>query len=310
MTINCVVVTYNRLELLRQCLSALQAQTHPIDRLIVVDNCSTDETPSYLADLASHNEAIDIITLSHNMGGAGGFNRGLRRSVELGCDFTWLMDDDTIADPTALEELVHAARTTPTEIGFLCSRVVWTDGRLSIMNTPPGITPAVVEGGRPYPVVHCSFVSVMVKTQAVLRLGLPIKEFFIWVDDIEYTERLTKGGYPGYYIPRSRVVHKTATNYVPTIDNAPVEMAPRFFYQARNTAYLKRRRLGGRRGLRFLFSLLNKYRVMVLRAMRRPKGQRRPFIAAARRGCKAGWSFYPEIEYIVQPQDSEKQRHG
>ena len=40
-----VVVTYNRVELLRECLTALESQTRPVDRILVVDNKSTDGTP-------------------------------------------------------------------------------------------------------------------------------------------------------------------------------------------------------------------------------------------------------------------------
>lgn len=48
MTINCVVVTYNRLALLKECLDALDKQTYPIHKIVIVDNCSTDGTGAFL----------------------------------------------------------------------------------------------------------------------------------------------------------------------------------------------------------------------------------------------------------------------
>ena len=48
MKVNCVVVTYNRLALLRECLAAIEKQTYPIHKVIVIDNCSTDGTEDFL----------------------------------------------------------------------------------------------------------------------------------------------------------------------------------------------------------------------------------------------------------------------
>ena len=53
-----------------------------------------------------------------------------------------------------------------------------------------------------------TFVSVLIKTEAIKRVGLPWQEFFIWGDDIEYTLRLNKYFGPGYAIGKSIVVHK------------------------------------------------------------------------------------------------------
>ena len=38
-----VLVTYNRLELLKECVEHCMQQTVPFEKIIVVDNCSTDE---------------------------------------------------------------------------------------------------------------------------------------------------------------------------------------------------------------------------------------------------------------------------
>lgn len=71
MKINCVVVTYNRLSLLKECLSALENQTYPIQRIVIVDNCSTDGTSEFLDSLTDTRYLI--IHSKENIGGAGGF---------------------------------------------------------------------------------------------------------------------------------------------------------------------------------------------------------------------------------------------
>lgn len=73
--VNCVIVTYNRLELLKEALAALELQSYPIQKIIVVDNCSTDETPAFLAEKAKDNRYV-IERLKENVGGSGDFPMG------------------------------------------------------------------------------------------------------------------------------------------------------------------------------------------------------------------------------------------
>lgn len=298
MKINCVVVTFNRLSLLKECLQALENQTYPIHRIVIVDNCSTDGTYEYLEGLKDAKYLI--IHSKENIGGAGGFSLGLKNAVLEGCDYTWLMDDDTIPSPTALEELVKVA-SLDENVGFVCSQVNWKDGKPHAMNKASlvyknGVQNKIERDG--VLAIQCnlaSFVSVMVNTKAVCRLGLPIKEFFIWCDDLEYTLRIAKS-YTCFYAPKSIVCHKTTTNYSPSIDKAPVEMAWRFYYSIRNSCYIKRKQVNR---LVFFFSVLNKYRVCMVRLNRRPtKEGRAQFIRSIRRGCLDGLFFNPDIEYL------------
>lgn len=300
MKVNCVIVTYNRLSLLKECLEAVKQQTFPINQTIIVDNCSTDETGDFLKQFENE-ENIQVIRTEKNIGGAGGFSLGLKSAVMEGCDFTWLMDDDTIPTPTALEELIKVAAEHP-NTGFVCSRVNWTNGEEHIMNRPNLFNNEILKNKQRIPAVHpcrtCSFVSVLINSTAVYRLGLPIKEFFIWCDDIEYTERISKSGYPCYYTDHSIALHKTAVNYFPSIDKAPASMATRFYYQARNTSYLKRKSTSNR--IFFYLAILNKYRVYKHKLNKHTDGDKKAFLDAVKRGCKDGLTFNPQIEYIEQ----------
>ena len=84
-----VVVTYNRAEMLRQCLMSLQKQTMPCD-ILVVDNASTDDTQALVQRAAQHDASIFYRNTGENLGGAGGFNFGMRWAVEAGYAFVWL----------------------------------------------------------------------------------------------------------------------------------------------------------------------------------------------------------------------------
>lgn len=302
-SVNAVVVTCNRLSLLKECIEALLCQTYNIRRIVIVNNNSSDGTSDWL-DSLNTNPLFHIINLEENIGGAGGFSLGIKTSTLLGCDYSWLMDDDTIPSPTALENLMMVT-DQDNNVGFIGSHVNWTDGKPHVMNgcaivkNQRGVDcKHIFNGIIVYEAKHASFVSLLVSSAAVYKVGLPIKEFFIWCDDIEYTQRIYRGGFHCFYVPSSIVVHKSQTNYFPSVDKAPAAMAWRFFYQARNTSYLKRKKT------RFLpllyFSIINKYRLYMRDLRKRKDGHQKEFRDSVRKGCIAGISFNPQIEYVEQ----------
>ena len=244
MRVTAVVVTYNRKELLRECLTALGAQTRPVDRVLVIDNASTDGTPELV-----HGEfpGADLTTLAENGGGAGGFHAGMREAYEAGADWMWLMDDDTIPTPTALAELLAAPEALeglerPLLLG---SKVVWSDGRLHPMNLS-GLArdPAHFIDGcarRLVPLRTATFVSLLVHREAVDEFGLPLAHYFIWSDDIEYTARITRARpKAGYLVPSSVAEHRTKTPHTAVSDTGG-----RFYFHVRNSLYMLRSRAWG-----------------------------------------------------------------
>lgn len=294
MNIYCVVVTYNRLSLLKECLHAVSSQTRRPDRIIVVDNCSTDGTAEFLKGSAAE-LGLQVVSMPKNVGGSGGFSRGLKESVLAGADYTWMMDDDTIPASDQLERFEEVVKTRE-NVGYVYGLVNWTDGQPHQMNRPNLDKKKAAEKDGCVPCVSASFVSILISTQAVLKVGLPIKEFFIWCDDVEYTCRISHAGFPCYYVPQAVAHHKSVSNYFPSVDKAPASMAGRFYYQMRNTTYMKRTRVK-------FFPLLwiatfNKLRVMKHRIKRRSDGNEAAFIDAVKRGCRDGLHFKPKIEFI------------
>jgi rhamnopyranosyl-N-acetylglucosaminyl-diphospho-decaprenol beta-1,3/1,4-galactofuranosyltransferase len=242
-----VVVTYNRRPLLLEALAAIQAQTRPPDTVIVVDNASTDESA---AAVAAQFPAVRLERLARNTGGAGGFAFGMALALagdgdpdgEPGrADLIWLMDDDTIPEPGALEALLEARDRHPGgPPALLASRVVWTDGRPHPMNTPrvkPFARPAEVQAAAAagcQPIRSASFVSVLVDATVSARRGLPQADYFLWNDDFEFTTRLLRGQ-AGLLCPASVVVHKTAA-----FGGTDADPGPRFFYEVRNKIWTLR----------------------------------------------------------------------
>ena len=128
-----VVVAYNRRELLLEAVDAIFAQTVVPDAVVVVDNASDDGSAEAVA--ARHPSA-EVVRLERNTGGAGGFTVGLAVAMARpDARWVWLMDDDTVPNPTALERLLDGVAGRA-DVAVVGSRVVWTDGRDHPMNTP------------------------------------------------------------------------------------------------------------------------------------------------------------------------------
>ncbi|GAA4518903.1 glycosyltransferase [Actinoallomurus oryzae] len=276
-----MVVTYERRDLLARALAAIGAQTRPPDAVIVVDNASTDGTAELVR---SRFPAADLLVLPYNTGGAGGFAAGIARALELGATALWLMDDDTLPRPEALEELLSTfGRHRP---ALAASRVLWTDGRDHPMNTPRS-RPSGVPG---HPRIRsASFVSVLLDAEVVRECGLPLADYFLWNDDFEYTLRLLRGRL-GLLCPRSVVVHHTA---------APVfDVGTRFFYEVRNKVWLftRSRCLGPGERLLYAVATLRRW----VRAFGRSSGRAR-LGRELLRGLWAGVRSGPRPNDVVLP---------
>lgn len=235
-----VVVTYNRLNLLKEVIEALRLQTYKDFQIVVVNNGSTDETPKWLSDQR------DIYTITQeNLGGAGGFFTGMKYVVENGFKYCWIMDDDVICDKNALMELISAINVKA-GIGFVCSNVLGIDG--SPMNTPivNMDSRSALTGYEDYfdlsdynmvKVKRATFVSVLFTTDVISKNGLPYKEYFIWGDDTEYTIRLSKK-YPCYVALKSKVVHKRKIQKNIEFENETDKSRLNFYlYKYRNEAF-------------------------------------------------------------------------
>ncbi len=293
-----VIVTYNRLNLLKRCIAGVMGQTLAPTEIIVVDNASDDGTREWLDEKAA--ESDNLISAHHlmeNTGGAGGFEYGMGLAAERGADAVWIMDDDTIPKPSALSILAETLEQYP-DAGFMASRVEWTDGSLNAMNIPVfrrkkrrvNVIDAIKE---PTPCDGATFVSMLVPVKVIMEVGLPIGEFFIWHDDIEFTQRIREAGYKGLYVPASVVVHATTTNSGPCIITAPLSSKHRFYYQIRNQIVTKRLHSGRLQAT--LSNWLRLYRFK--REIRRRADFRKEFLEEVVNGYRDSKTFNPTIKF-------------
>jgi len=237
-----VVVTFNRKQLLLECLNALRDQTYQLDAIFIIDGPSTDGTAeallenNYINELppdiyheyswnnvsiisyqADKNLLIHYIRIYEDIGGSGGFYEGVKHAYEEGYNWIWLMDDDAEPMKNALEELIKYANL-PDAVA-LTPMVKKASGEISkfhrgtfsfkryypSMQEP--LDKAAYVKNEPVKIDFASFVGPLIKRDAIKEAGYPNKEFFIHHDDVEYCLRLNKIGQL-YLVPSSIIIHK------------------------------------------------------------------------------------------------------
>ena len=233
MKISAVVVTYNRKQLLVECIEALLKQTCPLDEIVVLDNASTDGTNQTLQEIGILSDArVKYLLMKKNTGGSGGFYYGSKQAYQDGADWIWMMDDDCIPLNTALEELVRASKAV--EASFFHSVILneQGDALLSCGLQNFGESVAWLDQGL-IRVCWAPFVSFFVNRNAIEKCGLPYKNYFIYGDDAEYSHRLIQYYGPGYLVGKSKAVHMAGEASSPW-DSLDTERIKRGHYLVRN----------------------------------------------------------------------------
>ncbi len=183
-----VLVTFNRCGLLLECLQGLLRQTRPVDRIFVVDNCSTDNTLDCLRDLAERHPVIKYRSLDRNTGGAGGFAHAMQWAYDEGYDWLWVMDDDVEPYPQGLENLlpyadrsrcIHGLRTEPDGQVF-----AWGSHFEEVfVDTVPMPSQLPEEHGAAIEMNVACFEGMLVHRDVIAQAGLPWADLFITWDD-------------------------------------------------------------------------------------------------------------------------------
>ncbi|GAB6093629.1 glycosyltransferase family 2 protein [Furfurilactobacillus curtus] len=210
-----VIVTYNRKPLLIEAIHSMLAQTTPAQKIVVVDNCSTDGTDQAMTSEFGDNEKVDYLRLPENVGGSAGFYQGLARAKTYAADWICLADDDAIFAPDYFTKLSQAAKRYPnyrvlTGTVRLASGPIDHPHRERLMNTATlSVKPvADAEYEHNFECDIFSFCGVVLRRNLIDQIGMPEKDYFIRFDDFEYAlraQKLTKF----YNVSDALITHKT-----------------------------------------------------------------------------------------------------
>lgn len=238
--ISAVVVTYNRLNCLKKVIGCLKKQTHTLSNIIIINNGSNDGTTEWLK------QQFDIIVINQeNVGGSGGFYRGIQEAIKFENEWIWCMDDDVYPRKDCLEKLLKEDKPN---IGILCPKRIQANKvfiseykKLNLSNPFKKLhqsrllTKDIVKG-LPIEIEGMVFEGPLIKRCVIEQIGLPNKDLFIFYDDTDYSYRCVLAGYKVIYIPEA-ILDKELFNS----NLSKVELLNKnrwkTWYHIRNTAY-------------------------------------------------------------------------
>lgn len=227
-TICAIVVTFNRLKKFQRTLARLLEE--PLDRVVVVENGSTDGTREWLEGVSD--DRLTVLEQTVNGGGAQGFETGMREAVaRFDPDWVLVMDDDARPLPSAIAAF---RATLPRPQGAVLAAVYFPDGKICDMNRPWRnpfwhwstfrdtflklggrkafhISDTAYANDAPLPIDGGSFVGQFIPRSSIALCGYPEGRMFIYGDDVHYTLRLARAGLPNTFDPRIRFEHECAT---------------------------------------------------------------------------------------------------
>lgn len=262
-----IIVTHNRIELLKECINNALNQTAAAEKIIIVNNASTDGTDEYLKTQLFKNEIFEVVESRENIGGAGGFNLGIEKALAHDTDWLLVIDDDAILEKNYAKSLlnqlqIHAENNREYQAA---AGIVKVNGEIDIYHrryiANPGMRLKTFdEKNYQQETFECdiaSFCGMFVKKTLVSKIGLPHKEYFIFHDDTEYSLRILK--YSKFLVVTDAVLnHKTKTEQ----KQKPRRYTWKDYYEIRNRLlYVKEH------GNRFDYAV-NKLDIMINKVFR------------------------------------------
>jgi GT2 family glycosyltransferase len=243
--------TYNDEDVIERSLAAVLAQSRPADKVLIVDNASTDGTLQ-----RKFPDSVTVIRNSKNLGTSGSVVVGMNFALQHEYDWIWILDADSAPHPDALEQLLKFLRTLPaaeqTRVQRLASlgRDSSGDARLypGIRFTRLGYEPVRVESEQlPYECDGLIWSGGLFQIAVIRAMGLPDTDYVLDWGEFEYGYQSMRRGYKTYVVPQSRFSHNIGTLKSPSLALVRrfgplslklTQLPPiRLYYLIRNTLY-------------------------------------------------------------------------
>ncbi len=241
-----VILTFNRWDNTRACLDAVTRSTYPNLRVLIVDNVSTDGTPT---ELRKNYPQITLLENGANLGYAEGNNIGMRFAMEQDADYVAILNNDVVVGLDWLEPLVNALSENPR--ATFAGPLVYHADEPTIIQSAGGILPAdwhpyhrspkETDAGK-FQIVEAvdwlTGCTLLARSSSLQTIGLLDPAFYMYGEDVDWCVRARAAGQQVLFVPQSHVWHKgVMRNYKP---------APHVtYYSARNELQLMRKHHAG-----------------------------------------------------------------
>ncbi|MEO8784745.1 MAG: glycosyltransferase family 2 protein [Candidatus Saccharimonadales bacterium] len=211
--IYCVIPNWNGKDLLGQCLDSLLAQSHPVE-VIVIDNGSTDGSTKFLT---TNYPTVVSIQNDRNYGFTGGVNPGLQLALDEGADYVALFNNDAVAAPDWLQELVQTAQKHP-KAGIITGKFMRLDKKhldstgdfYSIYGLPLPRGRNQLDKGQ-YDAQTVVFGATggasLYRCDMLREIGLFDQDFFAYFEDVDISFRAQLAGWTVRFEPKALAYH-------------------------------------------------------------------------------------------------------
>lgn len=248
--ISAIVPVWNGRELLMRLMDSLDAQTRPIDELLVVDNGSADGAPE-----AARQRGARVIAMGRNAGFAAAVNRGIEESRG---DWLAVLNSDVVIAPDYLGRLLAACDAC--KAWFATGKILVAgspdriDGTFDAMSR--GGTSWRVGSGRSDGAIFSAgrqvwsppFTAVLFRTEIFQRAGRLEERFESYLEDVDFGLRCAARDLPGIYVPAALAWHRGSA----TLGRWHPDTVRRI---ARNQIFLVARHFPGRLLRRWLWAI-------------------------------------------------------
>lgn len=213
--VSILIPNWNGARFLPTCLSALQQQTFHDFEIVVVDNASTDESRALIA---RDFQNVRVLALDANYFFAGAINRGIRATQS---EIVVLLNNDTEAEPTWLEELIRALDAHP-RAGMAASKLHLFDERAKLHSAGDFYRIDGVPGNRgvweidtgqyddanvPPPLFGVCGGACAYRRAMLDEIGLFDKDLQFNCEDVDLNWRARLAGYECVFAPHAMVYH-------------------------------------------------------------------------------------------------------
>lgn len=212
-----LLLNYNRYDDTIECVNSIKGISYNNYKIMIVDNCSTDNSFSKLSERF---DDIELHRTEENLGYTGGINFGLKIIKEKKADYILILNNDTIVDKEFLNHLIDALENN-SSAGAACGTILANHDRNKIwyaggsINKFRGIAIHNFKdediSSLPSKNVVTEFVTgcmILIRNEILENVGFEDERFFMYLDDIEYSIRIQTKGYILLYVPKSIIYHK------------------------------------------------------------------------------------------------------
>lgn len=226
MDVSIVIVTHNSLSPVVDCLSSLEEHSPSIlHEIIVIDNASTDGTRETIAERFG---AVRLVENKENVGYSRGVNQGLRLSTGR---MILVLNPDIVVNKDSIDRLLAFMDRTG-DAGIAGAKLVYPDGRLQYSCRSFYTLRALIlrrtflgklfprarslrehllidyDHETPRRVDWVLGACMMVRREAIERVGRMDERFFLYFEDIDWCYRMKQQGWNVYYVPDSVMIHR------------------------------------------------------------------------------------------------------